>query len=73
MEYIEDGCQQAKVRHKPKDILVIVLFASLGNSEDWVEIEIFAKIYEKYLRKYIALENGIPSHDTIPASLLSEI
>ena len=65
MEYIEDGRQQAKVRHKLKDILVIVLFASLGNAEDWVEIEIFARFHERYLRKYIKLENGIPSHDTI--------
>ena len=50
MEYIEDERQQTKVRHKLKDILVIVLFA---------------ESYQDYLRKYIELKNGIPSHDTI--------
>ena len=65
MEYIEDMRQISKVRHKLKDILVIVLFATLGDADDWVEIEMFARYHEKYLRKYIELENGIPSHDTI--------
>ncbi len=39
MEYIEDNRQQAKVRHKLKDIIVIVLFATLANVDDWVEME----------------------------------
>ena len=65
MEFIEDSRQQSKVRHKMKDIIVIVLFAMLANADDWVEIEIFAKSHFEFLRKYIPLENGIPSHDTI--------
>ena len=65
MEYIEDIRQMSKVRHKLKDILVIVLFATLGDADDWVEIEMFARYHEAYLRKYIELKNGIPSHDTI--------
>lgn len=65
MEYIEDVRQARKVRHKLKDILVIVLFATLANADDWVEMEMFAKEYQDYLRKYIDLENGIPSHDTL--------
>lgn len=65
MEYIEDRRQKAKVRHKLKDILVIVLFATLADADDWVEIELFGKLHLEYLRKYIKLENGVPSHDTI--------
>ena len=65
LEYLEDGRQQSKVQHKLKDILVIVLFATLANADDWVEIAMFADYYQDYFRKYIALENGIPSHDTI--------
>lgn len=65
MEYIEDNRQQAKVRHTLKDILVIVLFATLANADDWVEMALFAESYQDYLRKYIELKNGIPSHDTI--------
>ena len=65
MEYIEDIRQEKKVRHLLKDILVIVLFATLANADDWVEIALFAENYQDYLRKYIELKNGIPSHDTI--------
>lgn len=65
LEYIEDGRQQRKVRHTLKDILVIVLFATLANADDWVEMALFAENYQDYLRKYIELKNGIPSHDTI--------
>ena len=65
MEYIEDVRQQGKVKHSLKDILVIVLFATLANADDWVEIAIFAESHKEYLKKYIALENGVPSHDTI--------
>lgn len=65
MDNIEDARQQGKVRHSLKDILVIVLFATLSNADDWVEIELFAKMHKEYLRRYITLRNGIPSHDTI--------
>ena len=65
MEYIEDIRQTSKIRHKLKDILVIVLFVTLANADDWVEIQLFAETYEQYLKKYIELKNGIPSHDTI--------
>ena len=65
MEYIEDKRQQRKVRHTLKDILVIVLFATLANADDWVETDLFAEDYQDYLRKYIELKNGPPSHDTI--------
>ena len=54
-----------KVRHKLLDIVVIVLFAKLANADDWEKIEIFAKTNEEFLKQYIALENGIPSHDII--------
>ena len=65
MDYIEDIRQEKKVRHKLKDIIVIVLFATLSNVDDWVEIEFFAHYHEEYLKKYIELKNGIPSHDTL--------
>ena len=65
LEYIEDTRQKRKVCHSLKDILVIVLFATLANADDWMEIATFAELYQDYLRKYIELKNGVPSHDTI--------
>ena len=46
LEYIEDDRQQRKVRHTLKDILVIVLFATLANADDWVEMALFAESYQ---------------------------
>lgn len=65
LEFIEDDRQGVKVKHKLKDIIIIVLFATLANADDFVEIYMFALRHEKYLKKYIELKNGIPSHDTI--------
>ncbi len=39
--------KKKKVRHLLKDILVIVLFATLVNADDWVEIALFAQVYEE--------------------------
>lgn len=38
IEYVEDVRQERKVQHLLKEILVIVLFATLANADDWVEI-----------------------------------
>lgn len=65
IETIEDNRQLSKVRHSLTDILVIVLFATLCNADEWEEIADFAMYHEDLLKKYISLENGIPSHDTI--------
>ena len=65
IEFIEDIRQQAKVRHKLLDVIVIVLFAKLANADDWEEMEAFAECHEEFLKQYIDLENGIPSHDTL--------
>jgi predicted transposase YbfD/YdcC len=62
---IEDLRQDWKVKHKLADIVFIVLMAQLGNADDWVEIAIFARANAELLRTYVALENGVPSHDTI--------
>ena len=51
MKYIEDVRQTRQVRNKLKDILVIVLFATLADADDWVETAMFAGVYQDYLRK----------------------
>ena len=65
LEIIEDQRQQSKVQHLLTDIVAIVLFATLANADEWEEIEDFARNHEEYLREYLWLGNGIPSHDTI--------
>lgn len=56
---------QPNVKHKIEDIILITLFAVLAKCNEWAEIESFAKKKECWLKKYLELPNGIPSHDTI--------
>jgi predicted transposase YbfD/YdcC len=65
LETVIDNRQRKKIRHKMSDIIAIVFFATLANADDFVEIEVFAREHEAFLRRYLELPNGIPSHDTI--------
>src|SRR5512134_475537 len=51
--------------HKLNDILMIVFCAVLSGVEDWVGMEDFAEQKEAWLRGFLELPNGIPSHDTL--------
>jgi len=64
-DMVSDNRQEKKVQHKMTDIKALVFLAMLGNANEWVAIEIFGKEHEKFLRRYLELPNGIPSHDTI--------
>src|SRR5215210_8490788 len=46
------------------DILVIAVCATIGAAETWEEIAEFGHAKEDWFRKFLALPNGIPSHDT---------
>lgn len=61
----KDNRYQPNVKHKMEDIILITLFAVLAKCNEWIEIEAFAIKKETWLRKYLELPNGIPSHDTI--------
>ena len=65
LENIRDTRQEWKVLHKLHEVVMIVLLALLANADEWELIEDFAYANEEFLRKYLVLENGIPSHDTI--------
>jgi len=51
--------------HPLHDILMIVLCAVLSGVEDWVGMADFAQEKEAWLRGFLELPNGIPSHDTL--------
>lgn len=50
--------------HKLSDILFITMAAVLSGCDDWNEIELYGQTKEEWLRGYLELPNGIPSHDT---------
>jgi len=51
-------------RHKLCDILTIGLCAMLAGHSDFTVMHAFAVAKEKFLRQFLELPNGIPSHDT---------
>ncbi len=62
---VTDMRQEKKVCHKMSDIIALVFFAMLSGADEWTEYEIFGKEHEDFLREYLELPHGIPSHDTI--------
>ena len=51
-------------KHKLLDILAIAICGVISGADNWVEIEEFGQIREAWLREFLELPNGIPSHDT---------
>ena len=61
---IEDPRCAWKVEHRLLDILVIAVCAVLGEAETFEDIALYGRCKEAWLRGFLALPNGIPSHDT---------
>jgi len=47
------------------DIIVLTICAVISGADGWEAIEHFGKNKQDWLRKWLDLENGIPSHDCI--------
>jgi predicted transposase YbfD/YdcC len=50
--------------HELVDILVIAICAVICGADSWVEMEAYGCAKEKWLRQFLTLPHGIPSHDT---------
>jgi predicted transposase YbfD/YdcC len=50
--------------HKLIDIIAIAICAVICGAENWVDIELFGKSKLHWLKTFLELPNGIPSHDT---------
>ncbi len=61
---IEDPRCAWKVEHRLLDILVIAVCAVLGEAESFEDIALYGRCKRDWLGGFLALPNGIPSHDT---------
>jgi predicted transposase YbfD/YdcC len=50
--------------HRLLDIVTITLCAVICGADDWVNVAMFGRAKEAWLRTFLALPGGIPSHDT---------
>jgi predicted transposase YbfD/YdcC len=50
--------------HRLSDVLVIATCAVIGGAETWDAIALFGRCKEAFFRRFLPLDNGIPSPDT---------
>ena len=62
---VKDPRKDRKKLHKLHDILVLTLCAVLSGCNDWDEIALYGRHKIEWLKTFLSLPNGIPSHDTI--------
>jgi predicted transposase YbfD/YdcC len=63
-EVEDERRDNANREHELVDILVVALCGMLGGADDWVSIAEYGREKEDWFRQFLALPNGIPSHDT---------
>lgn len=61
---VHDPRVQASCRHPLLDLLVIVVLGVACGAEDFTDLELFGRKREAWLRTFLDLPGGIPSHDT---------
>ena len=61
---IKDPRVERSKEHLLEDIIFITIAAVICGAETWNDIEAYGNQKEQWLRKYLKLPYGIPSHDT---------
>lgn len=61
---VRDPRVERTKEHKLMDIIAIAICAVICGAEGWVDIELFGKSKLPWLKTFLELPNGIPSHDT---------
>jgi predicted transposase YbfD/YdcC len=61
---IDDPRREHGRLHKLEDVLTIALCTILCGHSEFTEMEFFGELREDWLRGFLELPNGIPSHDT---------
>ena len=62
---LRDPRRRHRRLHLLQDIIVIALCAVIAGAQDWQEIETFGRKRRDWLKRFLQLPNGIPSHDTL--------
>ena len=61
---VEDPRRGQGQRHRLVDIVVVAICAVVCGAEGWVDVAEFGRSKEGWLRTFLELPHGIPSHDT---------
>lgn len=63
-ESLDDPRDDRNRKHRLADVLTLAVCAVLGGANTWDAIADYGHAKEAFFRKFLTLENGIPSHDT---------
>ena len=61
---MEDPRIERTKRHQLIDIVTIAICAVICGADTWVDIESYGRAKSEWLKQFLELPNGIPSHDT---------
>jgi predicted transposase YbfD/YdcC len=61
---LKDPRVAASCDHLLIDILAITILAVASGADDWTDLEVFGRMRQAWLKTFLALPGGIPSHDT---------
>src|SRR5829696_5506732 len=61
---LEDPRETSRCDHQLIDILVIAVCAVIACAESWEDIALYGRSKQAWLKTFLVLPNGIPSHDT---------
>lgn len=50
--------------HRFLDVLVVAICAVIGHADSWRSIALWGRTHQTWLKRFLALPNGIPCHDT---------
>lgn len=64
---LEDPRHGPAQRHELLDIVIIAICVVPCGANHWTEVAVFGQAKEAWLRTFLALPHGIPSHDTFTA------
>jgi predicted transposase YbfD/YdcC len=61
---LADPRETRRCAHRLIDILVIAAWAVIACAESWEDIELYGRSKQAWLKTFLVLPSGIPSHDT---------
>ena len=61
---LQDPRVERTKKHLLEDIIAMAMCGVISGAQNWEEIEDFGNMHKDYFVSFLALPNGIPSHDT---------